>query len=58
MLEQRILYGMYPRLVLENNAETLFEITQAYVYKDIFLYESLRKPDLIIKLLQALAYQI
>lgn len=58
LLEQRILYGMYPRLVLENNAETLFEITQAYVYKDIFLYESLRKPDLIIKLLQALAYQI
>jgi predicted AAA+ superfamily ATPase len=58
MLEQRIIYGMYPRMVLENNANTLFEIAQAYVYKDIFLYENLRKPDLIIKLLQALALQI
>lgn len=58
LLEQRILYGMYPRSVSYNNPEELFELVQAYTYKDIFLYESLRKPDLIVKLLQALALQI
>jgi len=58
LLEQRILYGMYPRSILHNNPNELFELVQAYTYKDIFLYESLRKPDLIVKLLQALALQI
>lgn len=49
---------MYPRSILHNNPNELFELVQAYTYKDIFLYESLRKPDLIVKLLQALALQI
>lgn len=58
LLEQRLLYGMYPRSVITNDAQELFELVQSYAYKDIFLYESLRKPDLIVKLLQALALQI
>lgn len=58
LLQQRIIYGMYPRSVSQNDPQELFDLVQAYVYKDIFLYESLRKPDLIVKLLQALAFQI
>ena len=58
LLPQRILYGMYPEIVGSNDEAQLFQLAQSYVYKDIFLYESLRKPDLIIKLLQALALQI
>lgn len=58
LLEQRLLYGMYPRSVITNDAQELFELVQSYAYKDVFLYESLRKPDLIVKLLQALALQI
>jgi hypothetical protein len=44
--------------VNNNNVDDLLELVQAYTYKDIFLYESLKKPDLIVKLLQALALQI
>ncbi len=58
LLEQRLLFGMYPRNVIANDAQELFELVQSYAYKDVFLYENLRKPDLILKLLQALALQI
>ena len=51
-------YGCYPSIVNNNNIDDLLELVQAYTYKDIFLYESLKKPDLIVKLLQALALQI
>ena len=58
LLSERMIYWMYPRNVINNDPDELIELVQAYAYKDIFLYESLRKPDLIIKLLQALALQI
>jgi uncharacterized protein len=58
LLENRIIYGMYPRIVGSTDEQKLYDLAQAYVYKDIFLYESLRKPDLIVKLLQALALQV
>ena len=58
LLPQRILYGMYPEIVGNNDENQLFQLVQSYVYKDTFLYDSLRKPDLIVKLLQALALQI
>ena len=57
-LEKRLIYWMYPRSVIANDVEELYDLVQAYVYKDVFLYEKLKKPDLIIKLLQALAMQI
>jgi uncharacterized protein len=58
LLENRVIYGMYPRIVGSIDEQILYDLAQAYVYKDIFLYESLRKPDLIVKLLQALALQV
>jgi hypothetical protein len=58
LIEQRVIYGMYPRIIQKNDAQELFDLVQAYAYKDVFLYENLRKPDLIVKLLQALALQI
>ncbi len=58
ILKQRMIYWLYPRNVIDNNSENLFELVNAYAYKDVFLYENLKKPDLILKLLQALALQI
>ncbi|MEM6397535.1 MAG: ATP-binding protein [Bacteroidota bacterium] len=58
-LEERLIYGSYPEVVVEDDKEDrLREISASYLYKDILEYGDIRKPDLIIKLLQALAYQI
>jgi uncharacterized protein len=49
---------MYPELVASNNEKTLISLSESYVYKDIFALDLIKKSDAIIKLLQALAYQI
>ncbi len=57
-INQRVIYGMYPELVASNNEKTLISLSESYVYKDIFALDLIKKSDAIIKLLQALAYQI
>lgn len=58
-LEERLIYGCYPEVVTQDSKEErLREIAASYLYKDILEYGNIRKPGLIIKLLQALAYQI
>jgi predicted AAA+ superfamily ATPase len=60
LLAHRLVYGMYPEVVTDfgREKETLKELTNSYLYKDIFKWERIRKPDKIVKLLQALAFQI
>ena len=59
-LEQRIIYGMYPEVI--NNPgkekEVLRELTGGFLYKDLLAYQGIRKPDLIERLLRALALQV
>lgn len=53
-------YGCYPDITdrTENEArELLSNLSEAYLYKDIFEHERIRKPDLIVRLLQLLALQ-
>ncbi len=59
-LEQRIIYGMYPDVVenLSDTRQILFNLTTSYLYKDLFEWQQIRKPDLIIKLLKAIALQL
>jgi predicted AAA+ superfamily ATPase len=59
-LEQRIVYGMYPEVIngKGNVTETLKEITGSYLYKDLLSYKGIRKPEILEKLLKALAFQI
>lgn len=57
-LNQRLIYGMYPESVQSNTEKTLIALSESYVYKDIFSFDLIKKSDTIIKLLQALAYQI
>ena len=59
-LENRLIYGSYPDIIMhpEEARRYLTELTQSYLYKDILLLDSLRKPRLLDKLLQALAFQI
>jgi predicted AAA+ superfamily ATPase len=60
MLEQRLIYGYYPDVVTNPGQEKdiLQNLSDAYLYKDIFIYESLRKPALLEKILRALAFQV
>jgi predicted AAA+ superfamily ATPase len=59
-VELRMLYGMYPEVINHAGAEfeVLKELATSYLYKDILAYSGVRKPDLLEKLVQALAMQI
>ena len=60
LLERRLIYGAYPEVV--NNPgeerETLTNLVSSYLYKDIFAFQDVRKPEIIEQLLQALALQV
>ncbi|MFA6459046.1 MAG: ATP-binding protein [Candidatus Paceibacterota bacterium] len=54
-------YGAYPALIGKSDSEvtTLLQtISNQYLYKDLFDFEDIRKPDLLLKLLQLLAFQV
>ena len=60
LLEERIIFGMYPEIILNpiEKKPLLKEITRSYLFKDILSYEGIRKPEILEKLLIALAAQI
>lgn len=60
LLNSRLIYGLYPDIVNNpgNETEILHSLTSSYLYKDIFTFQDVRKPEIIEKLLQALALQI
>ncbi len=59
-LQHRIIFGMYPDVInnLGEEKETLLNLTERYLYKDIIAFQQLRKPEFVQKLLQALAFQV
>ena len=60
LLELRLIYGSYPD-VLSNAGDAhdlLRSLADSYLYKDILATDNLRKPDVLNKLLQALAFQV
>ena len=59
-LELRIVYGMYPDVInnFGDEKEILKQLTDSYLYKDILNYGGIRKPEILEKLLRALAFQI
>ncbi|MFN8258382.1 MAG: ATP-binding protein [Bacteroidales bacterium] len=58
--ENRLIYGMYPEVITNQGKEKeiLSSITGSYLYKDLLSYQGIRKPDVLEKLLQALALQV
>ena len=60
LLEERMIFGMYPGVVTDENnkKQILTELAKSYSYKDILQYERIKNPDVLEKLLQALALQI
>jgi len=59
-LEERLVFGMYPEVLMNipDQKSLLIELTDSYLYKDIFALGLIKKPDVIHKLLQSLAYQV
>lgn len=59
-LELRILYGMYPEVItnIGQEKDVLGQLANSYLYKDVLAFGGIRKPDVLEKLLQALALQI
>ena len=59
-LETRLIYGSYPDILNHANdaRELLRMLTDSYLYKDILATDQLRKPDVLDKLLRALAFQV
>lgn len=59
-LETRLVYGFYPDVI--NNpgeeVEILKNLVDSYLYRDILSYAEVRKPEVLEKLVQALALQI
>jgi uncharacterized protein len=58
-LEEFLIYGMYPEVVTNSSKQKiLLELSGSYLYKDILELVSIKKPDLLMKLLNALALQV
>lgn len=60
LIPHRLLYGYYPEVVNHqgNEKEVLRQLSDSFLYKDILMWEQIKKPDKLLKLLQALAFQV
>lgn len=59
-IENRLLYGFYPEIInnQSNERELLKNLVNSYLYRDILAFSEIKKPEVLEKLLQALALQI
>lgn len=59
-LPNRLVYGYYPEIVTHpQDAERLLKfLSDSYLYKDIFLFKGIKKPEKMLDLLKLLAWQI
>ena len=60
MIDHRLIYGYYPEVVTSpgDEKEVLKELIDSYLYKDVMEENNIAKPDKLVKLVQALAFQI
>lgn len=59
-LNQRVIFGMYPDVInnIGEEKEILYNLASSYLFKDIYTFQQIRKPEFLQKLLQALAFQV
>jgi predicted AAA+ superfamily ATPase len=59
-IERRLRFGSYPEIVSSpgEEVELLQDLAESYLYKDILSFNKLRKPEVLNKLLRALALQL
>ncbi|MBM3405136.1 MAG: ATP-binding protein [Bacteroidetes bacterium] len=59
-LEPRLIFGMYPEIIMKpgKEVELLNSLSGSYLYKDLLSFKGIRKPELLERLLRALALQM
>jgi uncharacterized protein len=59
-VENRLIYGFYPEVINNQGKEreVLKNLVSSYLYRDILAFSDIRKPEVLEKLLQALALQV
>lgn len=60
MLYQRLVFGMYPEVVMypEDAKRTLMTLSNSYLFKDLLSYEGIRKPSLLQNMVRTIALQV
>ncbi len=60
LIPHRLVYGYYPDVVTHpgEEKEILKQLSDSYLYKDILMWEQIKKPEKLMRLLQALAFQV
>lgn len=60
LLEDQLIFGMYPGVIFSgpDREKKVRELATSYSYKDALAYQDIRNPELLEKLLQALALQV
>ena len=58
ILKNILITGMYPEVFLHHQTRYLIDIVDSYLYKDILEHQKIKKSDMLMKLLQAIALQI
>lgn len=60
LLEQRMIYGLYPEVVTKpgDAKRILVNLANNYLYRDLLEYRGVKKPEVLQKLVRALALQI
>ena len=60
LMPHRMVFGYYPEVVSNPGHESVIlkELSDSFLYKDILSLENINKPDKIVRLLKALAFQI
>jgi predicted AAA+ superfamily ATPase len=60
LIPHRLVYGYYPDVVTHQGEEKeiLRQLSDSYLYKDILMWEQIKKPEKLMRLLQALAFQV
>ncbi|MFT4203866.1 MAG: ATP-binding protein [Chitinophagaceae bacterium] len=59
-LENRLIFGFYPDVINNRGEERIIlnEISQSYLFKDILAFGNIKKPEVLEKILRALAFQV
>jgi uncharacterized protein len=59
-LKERLIFGMYPDIInnRSESTELLKQLTSSYLYKDVLSLSGIQKPEILDKLLRALALQL
>lgn len=59
-LEDRLIFGSYPEIITHpgQERERLSQLADSFLYKDILMWERIKKPEKLLKLLQAIAFQL